>query len=125
LAHTIGAEERWVTRRLQDLALPVTYEQRAARDWSDLYKDHQTVRAATYAYLERLTDAELAEEQSLELAQGAYRVTLTRAEVLFHILNHENYHRGQVITALQRLGVDPPDFDYVLLKESARPTDNG
>jgi uncharacterized damage-inducible protein DinB len=118
LAHTIGAEERWITRRLQDLALPVIYEQRAAPDRSGLWRDHQAVRAATYACLERLTDAELGEEMSVEMAQGEFRVRLTRADMLFQILNHENYHRGQVITALQRLGVDPPNFDYVLLKEN-------
>jgi uncharacterized damage-inducible protein DinB len=125
LAHTIGAEERWITLRLQNLPLPVIYEQRAALEWSGLYRDHQTVRAATYAYVERLTSAELEEEKSVEMGQGEYRVRLTRADMLFHILNHENYHRGQVITALQRFGVDPPNFDYVLLKENARPIDGG
>jgi uncharacterized damage-inducible protein DinB len=125
LAHTVGAEERWIIRRLQDLPLPVVYEQRAAPEWSGLYRDQQAVRAATYAYLERLTDAELEEEQLVEMGEGKYRVRLTRADMLFHILNHENYHRGQVITALQRNGVDPPDFDFVILNENAHPTEGG
>jgi len=37
--------------------------------------------------------------------------------VFFHIIHHENYHRGQVIMALQRFGVDPPNFDYILLAD--------
>lgn len=114
LAHSIGAEERLITVRLQNQSLPVIYEERAALDWEGLYRDHQTIRAATYAYLDCLTDADLEDETEVwRIAHSA----LTRADILFHILNHENYHRGQVVMALQRLGIDPPNFDYVLLKE--------
>jgi len=113
LAHTIGAEERLITVRLQSISLPVGYEERAALDWEGLYRDHQTIRAATYAYLDFLTDAAVEEETEWRIGHSA----LTRADILFHILNHENYHRGQVVMQLQRLGIDPPNFDYVLLKE--------
>ena len=113
LAHSMGAEERLITVRLQNQSLPVIYEERAASDWEGLYQDHQAIRAATYAYLDSLTDATLEDETEVwRIAHTA----LTRADILFHILNHENYHRGQVVMALQRLGIDPPNFDYVLLK---------
>ena len=103
-----------ITLRLQKQSLPVTYEERAASDWEGLYRDHQTIRAATYAYLDFLTDAAVEEETEVwRIGHSA----LTRADILFQILNHENYHRGQVVMALQRLGIDPPNFDYVLLKE--------
>lgn len=125
LAHTVGAEERWIIRRLQNLPLPVNYEERAAPDWEGLYADHMALRAATYAYLEQLTDAELEGEEPVELTQWDHRPSLSKADILFHILNHETYHRGQVITELQRSGADPPDFDYVLLKENARPPQGG
>src|SRR5690349_3664820 len=62
LAHTLGAEERLITLRLQNNSLPVTYEERAASDWEGLYRDHQTIRAATYASLDALTDADLEDE---------------------------------------------------------------
>lgn len=114
LAHSIGAEERLITVRLQNQPLPASYEERAAPDWEGLYRDHQTVRKATYAYLDSLTDAAVEEETEVwRLADRA----LTQADLLFQVLNHENYHRGQVVMALQRLGIDPPNFDYILLKE--------
>jgi uncharacterized damage-inducible protein DinB len=120
LAHSIGAEERLITVRLQNHSLPVTYEERAASDWDGLYRDHLTVRAATYAYLDSLTDTEVDDEKEVwRLHRGA----LTRSDVLFHILNHENYHRGQVVMRLQQLGMDPPNFDYVILKSTANETD--
>jgi len=120
LAHCNGAEERWINRRLQDLPLPVIYEERAAPDWEGLYADHRTIRAATYAYLAARTDAELASEQELMRFEDK---PVSLADVLFHIFNHENYHRGQVITALQRLGVDPPNFDYCIVRPATARTD--
>jgi len=101
--------------RLQNLALPQSYEERAAASWDGLYKDQQAIRAATYAYLDSLSDKDIEEETPVLPAVGGHGA-LTRSDWLFHILNHENYHRGQVITTLQRIGIDPPNFDYVLLK---------
>jgi uncharacterized damage-inducible protein DinB len=114
LAHTIGAEQRLVTVRLQNGPLPVQFEDRAATDWDGLFQDHRTIRAATYVYLDSLTETDLEDEQEVWRIDG---ISLTRADILFQILNHENYHRGQVVMALQRFGLDPPDFDYVLLKK--------
>lgn len=121
LAHSIGAEERLITVRLLRHPFLITYEERAPMDWEGLFRDHQTIRAATYAYLDGLTDADVEDETEVwRIAHGA----LTRADVLFHIINHENYHRGQVVMALQRHGIDPPNFDYILLKESIGEADS-
>lgn len=116
LAHCIAAEER-ITLRLQDLPLPGPYEERAAPGREELYRDHQTMRAATYAYLDSLTDAEIADETPV-IPATPDRGGMTREDALFQILNHENYHRGQVVMLLQRLGGDPPNFDYILLKDT-------
>ena len=115
LAHTVAAEERLVSMRLQGQEIPVFYEKRAATDWEGLYEDHRKMRANTYAYLDRLTDEQISGgEIVLPAVDG--RPEQTRSDILFHVINHENFHRGQVVTALQRLGVDPPNFDYFLLK---------
>jgi len=113
LAHSIGAEQRLVTTRLLHQPRSVPYEDHAASDWPDLLRDHQTTRADSYDYLESLTDLELEDDEEVWKLNG---ISLTRVDILFQILNHENYHRGQVVMALQRLGLDPPDFDYVLLR---------
>lgn len=117
LAHCIAAEERWITLRLNGQPLPVGYEERAATTPEGLYEDFKTVRAATWAYLQNLPDGDLDAEVPIVLPQWAFSGKLTRADIFFHMVNHENYHRGQVVGALQRLGMDPPNFDYVLLKE--------
>ena len=48
LAHTIGCEERWISNRIQNIPLPVVYEERAASDWgSNSAMSSATVSSAT------------------------------------------------------------------------------
>ena len=117
LAHSIASEERIVTVRLKGLEVAVPYEERAAESWEGLYRDQQTVRQATYDYIASLSDSELTSGEKVISSLGG-GPPLTRADALFHLSNHENYCRGEVISAIQRLGFDPPNFDYVLLKDS-------
>jgi uncharacterized damage-inducible protein DinB len=110
LAHSIAAEERLITLRLQEKPLPVHYEERAAPDIEGVFADAERIRAATNDYRRTLTEADLDRVVSLRVGN------LSIGDVLFHIVNHENYHRGQIIMTLQRMGIDPPNFDFILLK---------
>ena len=38
------------------------------------------------------------------------------SDILFHIVNHSTYHRGQVATQFRLNQIDPPITDYVFLK---------
>ena len=115
-AHIVGSEERWIKSRIQGQIIPMTYEQRAADTIAGLFADAAQIRAETRAYLSSLTDADF--EKSVELAfpRWNFQRTLTIAEIMFQILTHETYHRGQIAMTLQRQGVDTPNFDYVFLK---------
>lgn len=35
-------------------------------------------------------------------------------QALFHLINHQTYHRGQVTTILRQLGAKPPQIDYLV-----------
>lgn len=37
-------------------------------------------------------------------------------EVLFHIVNHSTYHRGQIAADLRAAGITPPVTDYIFYK---------
>ncbi len=37
-------------------------------------------------------------------------------DILFHIINHSTYHRGQIATELRQNGLDPVVTDYILFK---------
>lgn len=37
-------------------------------------------------------------------------------DILFHVINHSTYHRGQIATDLRQNGIDPLVTDYVFYK---------
>lgn len=37
-------------------------------------------------------------------------------DILFHIINHSTYHRGQIATAFKQQGLQPPVSDYIFYK---------
>jgi uncharacterized damage-inducible protein DinB len=40
----------------------------------------------------------------------------TVQDILFHIVNHSSYHRGQIATELRSAGLQPPATDYILYR---------
>jgi len=39
--------------------------------------------------------------------------TRTVGKIFYHIINHSNYHRGQIALRLREMGIDPPVTDYI------------
>ena len=115
VAHCIGAEERWIEMRIGGRALPAFYEARAAETVEGLWADWDAVRAGTRDFYERLETDSLKFRIAVHLPHRDFRAHLSLEQILFHILNHESHRRGQIIMALQRMGIDPPDFGYVFL----------
>ena len=118
LAHSVGAEERWIERRIRGGAV-IDYEGRAGSTIVGLFGDWDGIRERTYGLMDGLGPGGLERIIDVELGSGAgtssWRGQLTIEQILFHIVNHEVHHRAQVSMALQQMGIDPPNFDYVLL----------
>jgi uncharacterized damage-inducible protein DinB len=110
LAHTTGAEERWLLVRLQGNTVPTPYEDRAPERRADLEIDAYQIRKATVAFLATQTPETLTEVREIQLPNRV--ICMTTEEVIFHVLNHETWHRGQISLLLQQWGFDPPNFDY-------------
>jgi uncharacterized damage-inducible protein DinB len=39
-------------------------------------------------------------------------------EILFHIINHSTYHRGQIQSELKNAGISPASLDYIFYKRT-------
>lgn len=111
LAHSMAAEERWIEKRIGGREI-VDYEERAGATVAALYDDWDAIRERTVAFMDGLGPDDLA--HTLHLTLGSRELAVTVEQVLFQIFNHETHHRAQISMALQQMGVDPPDFDYVL-----------
>jgi len=40
------------------------------------------------------------------------------SDILFHVVNHSTYHRGQVAAQFRLNGITPPSTDYIMLKRN-------
>lgn len=112
LAHILGAEERWIEVRIGGRDI-VPYEDRAAENAVEMFQDWNAIRERTLAYLNRLTNGQWTE--IVVHKHHGWQDELTNEQVLFHLINHETHHRAQISMQLQRMGIDPPNFDFCLL----------
>ena len=114
-AHLVGAEQRWTKQRLYDEPRPPRYEDQAAQTLEGVFRDWDSIRARTIDFAERADADTLARVITFEMTQWARTATLTAEEALFHLINHQTWHLGQISMALQRMDIDPPNFDYPFL----------
>jgi uncharacterized damage-inducible protein DinB len=62
-----------------------------------------------------LDSVDLSTVVSYTNTQGnAYKNTVK--DILFHVVNHTTYHRGQIALELRQAGVTPPVTDYIAYK---------
>jgi uncharacterized damage-inducible protein DinB len=115
LAHIVGAERHWLTRWLRsretttlassEVASLLASDQLASL--SDLRVCGEKTGDEMARFLETLTDQTLQEAVTTTNAQGG-TVVATYWQMIQHVVNHSSYHRGQIVTMLRQLGVQPP-----------------
>ena len=70
-------------------------------------------------YTDSLSDKDLRVLIEFEFI-GGNRGSMTRSDILLHVVNHSTYHRGHAADILYTIGVPPPTTDLpVFLKERA------
>jgi len=84
----------------------------------DLQPVHQRaeIDANNYRHsLKILDEIDLAAIINYSNSQGQPFSNSVRA-ILFHIVNHSTYHRGQIATEFRNSGIEPIHTDYILYK---------
>ena len=112
LAHLLGAEwlwlERWRGRSPRRML--------AAEEFStlaELQERWAAVEREAREYLAGLTEKALGVSLTYINLKGE-TWTYPLWQTLFHVVNHQTYHRGQVTTLLRQLGAQPVQIDYLL-----------
>lgn len=111
LVHILGAEELWLSRwngqAIRGLLDPnnfgnyVVLKNRWALHSSKLMK-----------YLSDINDEKLMKPLSYTNIQGINYTTELWKQML-HVVNHSSYHRGQVVTMMRQLSIQPPSLDLI------------
>jgi uncharacterized damage-inducible protein DinB len=111
LTHILWAEwvwlERWQGRSPKELFAPEEFP-----SVSDLIARWSQVQGTQEKFVQSLTPEDL---------QQVLRYTNRKGEVweyalwrmIYHVVNHSTYHRGQVINMLRLLGAEPATTDFL------------
>jgi len=62
-----------------------------------------------------LENVELSEIISYQNSKGQ-TFSNSIQDILFHIINHSTYHRGQIATEFKQMGLEPLTTDYIFFK---------
>ena len=113
LAHILTAEWIW-RKRCQERISPSTLLDTSAFPILDKLEARiNEEQGYTLAYLESLTDLDLAQTISYKSTKGQpYQNTLW--ELLVHVVNHGTQHRSEIAMVLTKLGYSPGDLDMVV-----------
>jgi uncharacterized damage-inducible protein DinB len=110
LVHLIGAERFWIRHFIQGQPW-LRVEASSFGDLDRILVAWAPQREATLAVLRGLTPAERQARKPLPWDPAE---TASVEEVVWHVVTHEQYHRGQVFTRLAMLGRrDLPDYDFL------------
>jgi len=116
LAHLLVVEWVWL-ERFQGRS------PRALPDWLDPLRDVASIRERwwsleqdMHAYIGGL-DADALERPLSYVNLKGEAWTYPLGQALFHLVNHQTYHRGQVTTLLRQLGAESVAIDYLVYRD--------
>ena len=112
LCHIVWAEELWLNRWLGK-PNPAVAQGKDLASLAAARARWEEVERARAAFLRALTDAGLAGTITIKPTTGGAYVH-TYLQTLQHVVDHSSYHRGQIITMLRQLGVQPPSTGLIL-----------
>lgn len=111
MVHILGAEELWLSRWLGEqgrtLLNPNDFPNHLAisERWDSFNNQIDD-------FLVSLKEEDLMREISYKNLEGvAYSLELWKQ--MLHVTNHSSFHRGQVVTMLRQLKIQPPSLDLV------------
>lgn len=109
LCHLLNAHHIWNQRILEK---PAIYSV-----WQEFKIDKLTVlfEGVYEKTLQIIHTKKLVSEISYTNSKGT-RYSNTVEAILFHIINHSTYHRGQIISELRAVGTTPITTDYIFYK---------
>jgi uncharacterized damage-inducible protein DinB len=109
--HTINAHEIWNSRIFGNQNKFDVWQLHDSKDWSNLLTENAE---ASKKIIESI-DLKLIIEYTTSKGE---LFSSSVEDILYHILNHTNYHIAQINTALRILGLQPISTDYIFYTRS-------
>jgi uncharacterized damage-inducible protein DinB len=96
-----------------------------AMSFSDLCKAQATLDTWYIHYAEEMSDGQSEEIVDFTFIGGGDG-SMTRGNILLHVVNHTTYHRGHIAVMMYQISAQPPTTDLpVFLRNAALQTERG
>jgi uncharacterized damage-inducible protein DinB len=115
LVHILGAEWIWLMR-WKGTSPKILLDSAQFPELSDLRTGWDDFEIEQMAYLEALAEEELARLIRFTNTKGE-EWEYPLGEMMYHVVNHSTYHRGQIATMLRQLGHVPEATDLLLFDD--------
>ncbi|MCH2230332.1 MAG: hypothetical protein MK105_08305 [Crocinitomicaceae bacterium] len=109
MSHIVNVHHIWIYRVLGLPPESFSWDKLPIDYWEKL---HQENYLKTIDYLEK---NETYEKVNYHSEEGVI-FTKETIDILYHILNHSNYHRGQIAKSLRDHGLEPPVFNFITFR---------
>ena len=119
LAHLIFAEWVWLERWLGRSPTQADKQQVAPDGFPTLasIRERWSIGEGNMrSYLAGLDEQTLSRPLTYTNWRGQV-CTYPLGQTIFHVANHQTYHRGQVTTLLRQLGAEAPAIDYLVMRD--------
>ncbi|WP_330441686.1 DinB family protein [Flavobacterium sp. C4GT6] len=107
--HTINAHEIWNHRIEEKLCATSVWGMRDLNDLKSINKNNYNTS------IEIVESYDFSKILSYKNSKGD-KYTNTVKDILFHIVNHSTYHRGQIASDCKEYGITPLVTDYIFYK---------
>lgn len=113
MKHVIGVEKLWLQRMMGNPN--PAFEKFNVETVENAIEAFSLLHAEMDLYFASLTDEQWQETLDFQNTRGA-AFRNTREEMLFTVINHASYHRGQVTSFLRQFGFSGIALDYIYFK---------
>lgn len=116
LNHLLAADRIWMRRFTGEGDAPGRLDAILFETFNELRVGRQKEDERIVAYIERLSEADLAGRFRYRPITNPAEVEQPLAPALTHFFNHQTHHRGQVHCLLTGLGLNAPSLDLILFQ---------
>ena len=112
MAHMLSSQRLWLSRFLGNplTSIPTLDETPDLPSWIAVWEESAS---QIEAFVAGLSDEQLASSLTWNSIPDGEEHTLPLWQPVVHLVNHNTYHRGQVVSLLRQMGYVPPKTDLV------------
>ena len=108
-SHVLDAQHIWASRILQTKPVFSVAQVHELNDFEGLHEQNFELFKEVFEKISMLENINYKNSSG-----GSY--TNQVKDILFHVVNHSTYHRGQIAMLFRNSAIDPPVTDYIFLK---------